>query len=84
MDYLLSQDEVEELVKKLDRKEKELKELVINTNSFSKQYKSIEQELQPYFEDIVGKRERISSEDELMMYFNIDETLKELSEEEKH
>ena len=84
MDYLLSQDEVEELIKKLDRKEKELKDLVINTNSFSKQYESIERELQPYFEDIVGKRERISSEDELMMYFNIDETLKELSEEGKN
>ena len=82
LDYLLSEEEVDKLIEKLNNEEKSLKELVKNTTGFDKQYKTIETSLQPYFEDIVSKREKIGTEEESEMYYNMDENLKKISEEE--
>ena len=82
LDYLLSQEEVDELIEKLNKEEKVLKNLVESTTGFKRQYKSIENSLEPYFEEIVKRREKVNEEDELEMYYNIDETLKKISEEE--
>lgn len=82
IDYLLSEEEVDSLINKLNEDEKKLKKLLENITSSKTQYHDIESFMEPYFEEIVMKRKIIGVDEEKLMIEEMDSAIIELSKEE--
>lgn len=83
IDYVLSEDEVKKLINMLDEDEKLLKKLMQNLIKSDKQYNLIETTMKPYFEKIVKMRDKIGNHEEQEMCKIMDETMIDISKEEK-
>lgn len=75
MDYLLSESEVDAVIQALDSKSKEIGKLQRSLIASPRQYREIEKFLTPIFENVIAKRETISTELEEKMAFEIDESI---------
>lgn len=81
IDYLLSEDEVNLLIEKLDQDYKKLIKLQSRLLASDHQYHDVEAFLSPYFQEIVKKREVINASKEEEMYSDVDEVLISMVEE---
>ena len=82
VEYMLSEKELEELIKNLSGKSNEITKLQQKIMSTQKQYRCIEDFLKPEFEKVVKKREKISCLDEERMLECIDDLIMEYNQEE--
>lgn len=82
IEYFLSEEEMDELIKILDNKTKEISKLQRQIMSADKQYKIIEDYMRPLFEQAINKREKITKKDERVLLESIDDLIVECCEEE--
>ena len=64
MDYMLNENEIDELVKKLDADSKKIGKFQVSIRNAGHQYHDIYKFLEPYFEDVIAARTYISEETE--------------------
>ena len=81
IDYILSEKEVDAVIKELDDSGKAIGKLQRQLIGSSRQYYDVEKFLEPIFERVVAKREVIDSEIEAKMLLAMDDTILEVAEE---
>ena len=80
IDYMLSETEVDEVIKQLDDKGKAIGKLQRQLIASERQYYDVEQFLDPIFKNVVSKREKISNEIEARMLLAMDDVIAEAIE----
>ena len=75
IDYYVSEEEVDRLIKLLDKDSKEIRKFQMKIRNSEHQYYEINKFLEPYFEEVINDRKLISEKDEESA-FAIDEIYK--------
>lgn len=84
IEYVLNKEDMDELIKILDNKAKEISKLQRQIMCADKQYMMVEDFMRPLFEQVVKKKKTITKRDEIVLLENIDDFIVECCKEESY